>query len=614
MKNFIKHIKTNYKLILPAVIIGLLIGWLLKPSGNGPIETKESHNHNHTTTEKAPTIWTCSMHPQIKQDHPGDCPICGMELIPMNASKSHENADPNEIAMSESALQLANVQTSKVMEGEAVRDAFLQGKIEADERNIAKLTARFGGRIEQLYVNFTGQTVKKGQALASIYSPGLISAQRELIEASNFKDSNPGLYWAAKAKLKAWDLTDAQIAQIESAKEPSTNFKVLSPISGTVIMRHVAKGDYIKEGMDMFQIVDLNKVWLMLDAYETDLPWVKVGDPISFSLQAQPGVKFEGKVAFIDPLINPQTRVAKVRAEVNNADGLLKPEMFVSAKVLSTLKQDHKAIIIPKSAVLWTGKRAVVYVKVADREEPAFLYREITLGPEAGDSYVVANGLKTGEEIATNGVFKIDAAAQLEGKNSMMNASMSDQHHMQMADAHFQVSGNCDMCKETIEKAALSVEGVSQANWNKNTKTLGIKYNTEQAQLEHIHQAIAESGYDTEKAKAKAEVYNQLPECCHYVRGDFGTLPGELASTSFKVYGNCDMCKERIEEAAMGVSGVKSAQWDTETKILNLTTEESLNILRVHKAIAQVGHDTDKEKALKAVYDQLPECCLYSRP
>jgi len=423
MKTFINYIKRNYKTIAIALVAGVLLGWLLfgnaegvKNSNNEATQTEHEHSEEQTT-------WTCSMHPQIKQDEPGDCPICGMDLIPQSSmGNDDDNINPDEIMMSESAAKLAEIQTTKVKRGVPENTLFLQGKIKPDERNIAELTARFGGRIEKLFVNFTGQQVQKGEKLATIYSPEMITAQRELLEAMKFKESRPQLYRATRAKLKLWDLSNEQIDAIEQQGEPKNYFDVLSPISGTVMNRHVAKGDYIKVGNPLFRVVKLTNVWVLFDAYETDLPWIEIGDSVHIKINAIPGKAYKTTVSFIDPFIDPQTRTAKVRAELNNNDRKLKPEMFATGTFRSEIAINTKELMIPKTSVLWTGKRSVVYVKVPDRENPSFIYREIELGAEAGDNYVVADGLHEGEEIATNGVFKIDAAAQLEGKKSMMNS------------------------------------------------------------------------------------------------------------------------------------------------------------------------------------------------
>jgi len=423
MKNIIINIKENYKLVLGVLVTGLFLGWLFfhTSKAENRVENQiESHDgHDHSSED--PTTWTCSMHPQIKQDKPGQCPICAMDLIPLKSTPSSgDNIDPDEIVMTEAAAKLAQIQTMSVTKGTPQRSVYLQGKIHADERNISELTARFGGRIEKLFVNFTGQNVKKGEKLATLYSPDLVTAQRELLEAITFKETRPSFYVAARAKLKLWDLTDNQIDAIEEEGEPQLYFDILSPISGTVMMRHVALGDYVKEGSALFMVTDLSKIWVMFDAYESDLPWIKIGDHVDLTLQSMPGKPFDGNVTFIDPFINPATRVTKVRIELPNPGLILKPEMFANG-VLHSKFAESDQLLIPKSSVLWTGKRAVVYISLMDRESPSFLYREITLGPEAGNFYVVADGLAEGEVIAVNGVFKIDAAAQLEGKPSMMN-------------------------------------------------------------------------------------------------------------------------------------------------------------------------------------------------
>ncbi len=532
MKYIYKKIKANFKLVVGVFIIGLLLGWVFFHStSEAPSPTQEQTGHEgHDHKSAEPTVWTCSMHPQIRQDKPGLCPICTMELIPLEAMGSGgDDADPNEIAMSESAAALASIQTMLVSRGVPEKTVLLLGKVQADERNIAKLTARFGGRIEKLFVNFTGQNVRKGEKLGTIFSPSLVTAQRELLEAISFKETRPALYIAARSKLRLWDLTDDQISGIEENGEPQVYFDVQSPISGTVFKRYVTIGDYIKEGTGLFEIVDLTKVWVMLDAYESDLPWINYGDSVNVSFQALPGKNYTTKVSYIDPFLNSDTRVAKVRVELLNNNLELKPEMFANAIVESKIAESSEQILIPKSALLWTGKRAVVYVRVQDREFPTFLYREIVLGPEAGAFYVVADGLEVGEEIAVNGVFKIDAASQLQGLPSMMNpdggeASTGHQHGDMTigmsgnADEVFTVYGNCSMCKDRIESTALELDGVFKADWDSETAMLRLQYDPEEVSLEEIELAIVAVGHDTEHFRAPDEVYESLHACCIYDR------------------------------------------------------------------------------------------------
>ena len=413
----------NYKNISATVLTLLLVfffGWLFFFYDG---DSYEKHNH---TTETQKTTWTCSMHPQIKQDKAGKCPICAMDLVPLNTVITEDSDNIYDIQMSEAAAKLADIQTIIVKKGNPIKEIHLQGKIQADERKMSKISARFGGRIERLYVNYTGQEVKKGELLAEIYSPELITAQKELLEAAKYKTTNPAIYKAAISKLELWDITEQQIANIENKGIVEKYFNILSPMSGTVSMRQVESGDYVNKGKTLFKIIDLNNLWVLLDAYERDLPWIKTGDNVKFRITAIPGKEYNAKVSYIDPFINAKTRIAQVRLEIPNAENTIKPQMFVKAIIESNISINDEELLIPKSSILWTGKRAVVYVKDPHKDSPIFTYREITLGSDAGSSYIVKKGLQEGEEIAVNGVFKIDAAAQLRGLTSMMNPAKTE--------------------------------------------------------------------------------------------------------------------------------------------------------------------------------------------
>jgi Cu(I)/Ag(I) efflux system membrane fusion protein len=402
----------NYSLLL---LLGIGIGWLFFHS-SGKLVT----NPDQQAESVKSTIWTCSMHPQIRMTQPGNCPICGMELIPV-AQSGTSSIDPDAIHLSKEAAELANVLTSVVTKQTPVKEVRLYGKVQADERLFQSQVAHIPGRIERLAVNFTGEPVIKGQELAEIYSPELITAQQELLETVKTKQLQPELYEASKDKLRQWKLTDDQIAKIENSGTVQNNFEVVSNTAGTVTARRVSSGDHVSQGTVLFEIADLSKVWVMFDAYESDLQFLRKGEKISFTLQALPGVDYTGSIAFIDPVIDPVTRVAKVRVETGNQSGKLKPEMFATGIASSTLNEYKNNPVIPKSAVLWTGKRSVVYVKQSGTDEPEFKMREVELGPMLGESYVIINGLSEGEEIVTSGTFSVDAAAQLEGKPSMMN-------------------------------------------------------------------------------------------------------------------------------------------------------------------------------------------------
>ena len=411
-----KKIKINRSTLIAAVVmlvVGLLIGWLIKPG-----HSEETMKPETTETSKT-EVWTCSMHPQIRQSEPGQCPICGMDLIPLENDMGE--GDPMEIKMSPAAMQLANVQTAVVGFGMPTKEVRMNGKVQPDERLKFSQVTHLDGRVEQLAVNFTGEPVRRGQKLASIYSPELVTAQEEMFSAQKIKDMQPALFNAAKEKLKNWKLTEQQIEGILASGKPQERFPILADVSGIVMEKKVNLGDYVMRGMPLYDIVDLSRVWLLFDVYESDMSWAKVGSTVSFTIQSLPGENFTGKITFIDPVINPATRVATARVEVTNSGGKLKPEMFASGIIKTQLAGKKESIMAPKTAVMWTGERSVVYVKKSTEQGTSFLMKEVTLGPLAGDNYVIKRGLEPGAEIAVNGTFSIDAAAQLAGKPSMMN-------------------------------------------------------------------------------------------------------------------------------------------------------------------------------------------------
>lgn len=412
MKKLFLNRYFRFSLIL---LSGMFLGWLFFHSSG----KKDEKLAQSADAEKG-TIWTCAMHPQIRMPQPGKCPICGMNLIPLK--QDGDTIDSDAVHMSEEAVQLANVLTSVVSKENPGKDIRLFGKVQADERLLQSQVSYLPGRIEKLFVNFTGEVVTKSQTLALIYSPDLITAQQELFETAATKQSQPSLYEASKDKLRQWKLTEAQIASIEKSGKIKNEFEIYASASGIVSSRRVNNGDYVSAGTILFDLSDLSRVWIMFDAYEGDLPYITPGQNISFNLQALPGIEYSGKVSFIDPVIDPVTRVAKVRVEMNNPGGRFKPEMFVTGIIHANLTAYKNKLVIPRTAVLWTGKRSVVYVKMPGTNEPVFKMTEIEIGPLLGESYVVESGLYEGEEIVTQGAFSVDASAQLEGKPSMMNS------------------------------------------------------------------------------------------------------------------------------------------------------------------------------------------------
>ncbi|MBF8151437.1 efflux RND transporter periplasmic adaptor subunit [Winogradskyella sp. F6397] len=396
------------------LVVGVLLGWLLFGGS-----TNEEIDHNHNAVAETNQMWTCSMHPQIMQPEPGDCPICGMDLIPAESGSDGLMAD--QFKLTENAMALANIQTTVVGKGNAEGNTIkLSGKIAENEEANAVQVSYFAGRIERLNVSFTGEEVRKGQLLATIYSPELYAAQQELITAASLKKSQPALYKAVRNKLKLWKLSENQINQIEETGKVKENFPVYATVSGTVTEKLVEQGDYIKQGQPLLKIANLNTVWGNFDVYENQIDRFKKGQEVMITTNAYPNKEFKGKVDFIDPVLNTKTRTVTLRVVLSNKDDVFKPGMFVTANIEGSTAKNDEVLSIPASSVLWTGERSVVYLKT-NPDQPIFEMREIKLGNQIGNEYEVVEGLFVGNEIVTNGTFTVDAAAQLQGKKSMMN-------------------------------------------------------------------------------------------------------------------------------------------------------------------------------------------------
>ncbi|MDO6761652.1 efflux RND transporter periplasmic adaptor subunit [Tamlana sp. 2_MG-2023] len=406
----------NNKIIINVglLVIGVLLGWLLFGGSS-----KEETDHNHDAVAETNQMWTCSMHPQIMQPEAGDCPICGMDLIP--AASRSDGLLADQFKLTENAMALANIQTSIVGNGNSEDNTIkISGKIVENEEANAVQVSYFSGRIERLNVSFTGEEVRKGQLLATIYSPELYAAQQELITASSLKESQPTLYKAVRNKLKLWKLSENQINQIESSGRVKENFPVYATVSGTVSEKLVEQGDYIKQGQPLLKIANLKTVWANFDVYENQIDLFKKGQEISVTTNAYSNAAFKAKVDFIDPVLDTRTRTVKLRAVLNNKQNVFKPGMFVEGEIKGMASSKEQALMIPSTAVLWTGERSVVYIKT-DPTQPVFEMRIISLGNQIGNNYEVKQGLNNGDEIVTNGTFTVDAAAQLQGKKSMMN-------------------------------------------------------------------------------------------------------------------------------------------------------------------------------------------------
>ncbi|MFC1744790.1 efflux RND transporter periplasmic adaptor subunit [Candidatus Riflebacteria bacterium] len=473
-----EKLKKYQLFIIIPVFIG--VGFFLGRSASPPGHDMHQHKIEKAGSRAKAKFYTCSMHPSVRLPDPNaKCPLCGMDLIPVEDEGG--DGDPNipGLKLSEKGRSLASIETARVERKNVAMLLSLFGRIDYDENRLAYITARVKGRLEKLYVNFSGVEVKKGEHLFELYSPEIFTAQAELINArkgsqeqgvsSALHQSHSDLLEAARTRLKYWGLSDAQIKEIENSGKPSFTITITSPFDGTVVENKAREGLYVKEGSIVYKIADLSRLWVHFEAYESDIAWLQVGQKISFKTPSFPGEKFKGKITFIQPVLNPKTRTIMLRVNVENSDYRLKPEMFVRGQVEIKLnehgllrdekldrsficpmhpeiikekiatcdickmslipfpefskrakssKKGLKPLVIPATAPLLTGKRAVVYV---EKDKGRFEGREVELGPRLGDYYLVKSGLKEGEKVVFKGNFKIDSALQILAKKSMMS-------------------------------------------------------------------------------------------------------------------------------------------------------------------------------------------------
>lgn len=434
----------KYVIYIGILVIGVFLGWII---------FRTNSHESHGSVSKDETIsetWTCSMHPQIRRAEPGKCPICGMNLIPLELNGSE---NPLIFEMTEDAVRISNIETTVIGERNLTSNKLkLSGKIQVNETNASSIVAHIPGRIEKLYVSFTGENIKKGQKIARIYSPKLITAQKELLEAYKFKAVNPSLFNAAVNKLRYWKLSQKQINAIIINKKTQELFSVYADYSGAVLNKRVNVGDYISEGQSLFDIQNLSQLWAVFDVYESDISNLRLGDKVTFSTNSQTDKKFTTNITFIDPVINPNTRTTSARGVIGNIGGDLKPEMFIQGVLNGGIQKQNLKLTVPKTAVMWTGERSVVYVKLPDVSIPSFEFREIVIGASYGTSYQIVSGLVAGEEVVTKGAFVIDASAQLNNQASMMNRNL--------VKTKTSISGKKNYINVTPQKFALQLESL----------------------------------------------------------------------------------------------------------------------------------------------------------
>ncbi len=399
------------------------------------------------------TLYTCSMHPQVIQNHPGDCPICGMKLVAMRkpppaVAKTQPGSangaagkikyykstmipgeisqtprkdsmgmdmvpvyegeeETHSIAVDPATVQEMGVRTALVTKGPVRRVIRSVGVIDYNETALADVTTKFSGWIEKLYVDSTGSFVHKGEPLFEIYSPDLYSAQNEYVLALN--QASAGLKTSARQKLTLFDVPADQIAELEKTRQARRTLRVDAPIDGIVVEKNVVQGQMVQAGMKLYRLADLGIVWVQSQIYEQDLPFLKLGQEAEVSLSYLPDRKFRGRVTYIYPTVDEKTRTARVRMEFHNPGLFLKPGMFATVELHSQL--EPSAVLVPDAAVLRSGEKNTVFVAL---DHGHFEPREVILGPRtANDNYEVLSGLKEGERVVTSGQFMLDSESQL---------------------------------------------------------------------------------------------------------------------------------------------------------------------------------------------------------
>ncbi|MCZ6676978.1 MAG: efflux RND transporter periplasmic adaptor subunit [Candidatus Poribacteria bacterium] len=383
-----------------------------KATGTSAEATEDDHDHDEDS------YYTCPMHPQIVREQTGDCPVCGMSLV--LKKRTAGGGEIGLVEISPTIVQTIGMTSERAQRRKLVNTIRTTGRVAFDEKKMKEISAWVPGRIEKLYVDFTGDFVRKGEPLLEIYSPQLLTTQQEYLLAlkgyeqiqnspiSEAITQAKSLVSASRERLRLWGLTDAQIEEIRAAGQPQTTMTITSPISGVAIHKTAVEGMYVKEGTHLYKIADLSTVWVNADVYESDLPFIHVGQEVSVTLRAMPGQTFAGKVTFIHPVLDPKTRTVTVRCEFDNSEMLFKPNMY--ADVFFNVEIDSNALTVPESAVIYTGSRRLV---VHDRSEGRFMPVEITLGAFADGYYQVLSGLSEGDKVVTNATFLIDSESNL---------------------------------------------------------------------------------------------------------------------------------------------------------------------------------------------------------
>lgn len=437
-------------------IVVVTIGWYAvisggRPSGKGaPAKPAAAKQRYH-----------CPMHPTVISDQPGSCPICGMDLVPMEEEQPAQAVQPGQegmagmegmesqppagasqvpgratISLSPEKIQLIGVRTGAVEWADPEKEIRTVGIVRAAETRISNVTTKIDGWVEQLFVDYEGKTVSRGQPMLTIYSPDLVSTQqeyllalrsRERLASSTFPEiarSGASLVEASRRRLMLWDIPASEIKRIEQSGQPLRTLTLYAPAGGVVIRKQVFPGMRITAGMPLYELADLSRIWVEASLYEYELGSVRVGNPATLTVNAYPSQEWHGRVAFIAPVLDSQTRTVKARFEFANPGMILKPGMY--ANVVMRIPQGRE-LVIPTEAVLDSGDQKIVFIA---RGNGRFEPRQVRLGDKVNDDrYVVESGLQAGEMVVVSGNFLIDSESQLKSSLKDMESMPAGHKH-----------------------------------------------------------------------------------------------------------------------------------------------------------------------------------------